>query len=112
MKLDHNKSELRSIVGSIFTMLYFTIFVTYSVLKFEVFVNKTDVDIMMSTEAEYFTPDDQFGFEQGLNLAVAFTAYDSVREPILDESIGRLVFNKYEWGTDEDGNFFSIREEL
>ena len=37
---------------------------------------------------------------------MAFTAYDSETEPILDPSYGRIVFNSYQWGdTDKEGNY-------
>ena len=43
----------------------------------------------------------------GLNLAISFTEYDDVTEPILDKSYGEIVFNAYEWGTDEvTGKYF------
>ena len=29
---------------------------------------------------------------------MAFTAYDSVTEPILDPSYGKIVFNSFSWG--------------
>ena len=51
-------------------------------------------------------------YEAGLNFAAAFTAFDSVREPILDRSIGELVFKAWEWGEDEDGQFFTKRDTL
>ena len=37
-----------------------------------------------------------------MNFAIAFTAYDDETEPILDESLGELVFNSYSWGNDDD----------
>ena len=43
----------------------------------------------------------------GLNLAIAFTAYDTNQEQILDPSYGELVFNAYEWGVDEKGDYFT-----
>ena len=51
--------------------------------------------------------DATFSAEESLGFAVGFTAYDSVEEPILDPSIGELVFNAYEWGPAADGTFFS-----
>ena len=45
--------------------------------------------------------------QTGLNLAISFTEYDNVAEPILDKSYGELVFIAYEWGTDEvTGKYF------
>ena len=43
----------------------------------------------------------------GLNLAIAFTDYDTNQEQILDKSYGELVFSAYEWGVDEKGDYFT-----
>mmetsp|Transcript_14907 Transcript_14907/g.20202 ORF Transcript_14907/g.20202 Transcript_14907/m.20202 type:complete len:84 (+) Transcript_14907:360-611(+) len=42
-----------------------------------------------------------------MNIAVAFSGYDSVKERILDPSIGELSFSTYSWGNDENGNPFN-----
>ena len=49
-----------------------------------------------------------FSYEQGLNIAAAFTAYDDVEEPILDESIGELVFKAYTWGLNEETGKYEV----
>ena len=46
----------------------------------------------------------------GLNFAVAFSAYDSETEDILDPSYGSLTFNNYAWGVEENEYFVSIDE--
>ena len=48
----------------------------------------------------------------GMNFAIAFTAYDNERESILDPSYGRLIFNHYSWGPDQNGTYKSIRKEI
>ena len=35
-------------------------------------------------------------------MAVAFTAFDEEKEPILDPTIGELAFKEYKWGV-KDG---------
>ena len=47
-----------------------------------------------------------FDYNQGLNLAMAFTAYDDETEPILDKSYGEIIFQEYSWGVNEDGSYF------
>ena len=42
----------------------------------------------------------------GLYLAIAFTDFDNEREPILDKSYGEIIFNAYEWGSDENGEYY------
>ena len=61
----------------------------------------------MSTQQNAFPYDEQFSYEDGLGFAVGFTAYDNEEEPILDKSIGKLVFNAYNWGVREDNTYFS-----
>ena len=56
------------------------------------FIEKKDVDIMSSTMISYIDETQVFDHSQGLNLAMAFTAFDNHPEPILDKSIGELVF--------------------
>ena len=46
----------------------------------------------------YWTDDDRFEYKDGFNVAVAFTAYDSNPEWILDKSYGELFFNHFQWG--------------
>lgn len=55
------------------------------------------------------TDEDIFTYENGLNFAMAFTAYDGETEPFDDPTIGQLVFNHYKWGVDSDGKPFSGR---
>ena len=48
----------------------------------------------------------------GLNIAAAFTAYDSETEPIDDPTIGEIVFNHYKWGKNADGSIFAGRYKI
>ena len=86
--------------------------VTYSYLKLDVLLNKKDILLRNAVSDMHHDDDFVFSSENGLNVAVAFTAYDSETEPILDESYGKLVFNSYEWGPNPDGSYFTRREEL
>ena len=107
MQIEKDKSELKTLMGSLFTFLIYVVSAVYSLQKVDVWMAKKDVDIMSSTQAAYFDDSYIFGYEDGLNFAVAFTAYDSETEPILDESYGKIVFRAYEWGYDpEDGSYY------
>ena len=63
-------------------------------------LNRLDTDIIGSTDDRFFSSDYVFDFKQGLNYAVAFSAYDSNQEIILDPSYGELRFRAYTWGRD------------
>ena len=94
-------------IGSFFTFIIYIVSGVYSLQKLDVWMAKKDVDIMSSIQSNYFDDSYIFGYEDGLNVAVAFTAYDSETEPILDKSYGELLFRAYEWGYDpEDGSSF------
>ena len=103
MKLDRDQHVVQSLIGSCFTFILFIGVVFYFYLKLDVFINKKDVDIMTSFKEGALDTDFVMTYEAGLNFAAAFTAFDSVREPILDRSIGELVFKAWEWGENEDG---------
>ena len=78
----------------------------------DVMVSKKDVDILSTIKNRYFDDSVVFSYKNGLNFAVAFTAYDSEREWILDPSYGSLIFNSFSWGANEDGTFFTERKKL
>lgn len=73
---------------------------------------KKDVDVLSATKDLYYSEDDKFTYENGLNIAVAFTGYNNKEEWELDPAYGSLVFNSYSWGNDEDGAVFLRRKEL
>ena len=93
-------------MGSFLTIIMFIIVCAYTYQKIDVLKEKKDVDIMSSIQYSYFNETEVFDFDQGLNLAIAFTAFDSEDEPILDKSIGEIVYLAYSWGMDEQGDYF------
>ena len=60
----------------------------------------------------HFDPDYVFDYSQKFNIAVAFTAYDSNPEPILDPTYGELIFNHFEWGPKPDGSYTTERRRI
>ena len=78
----------------------------YACVKIDVWYSKKDVDIMATKLADYLPDDFIFDHGKGLNLAIGFTSFDNNPEPILDKSYGELVFNAYEWGLDENDQYF------
>ena len=102
MRIEKNESDLKTIVGSLFTILIYAVVALYMFQKIDVWLAKKDVDIMSSTQTGFFNDSYTFSYDQGLNFAVAFTAYDEETEYILDKSYGEIVFRAYEWGVNED----------
>jgi len=91
-------------MGSLCSILLILVVGVFTFQKIDIWLNKKDVDIVSSISSGYFTSDYIFNHEMGLSFAIAFTAYDSEREDILDASYGNLQFTSYEWYEDEDGN--------
>ena len=67
---------------------------------------------MSTINDNFFTPDDVVTYENGFNIAAALTKYDSETEDILDPTYGEIVFKRYFWGTQEDGEYKSGREKI
>lgn len=86
-------------MGSILTMIMCFMILVFSFQKVEVWIMKKGVDIASATEDSAFDDDYQFSLEKdGLNFAIAFTAYDNETEPILHPEYGKLIFNSWSWG--------------
>ena len=60
---------------------------------------------MTSTQDSFFDLDYKFGFEQGFNIAVAFTAFDDEKEYILKPEIGKIVYRQYTWGFEAEDHY-------
>ena len=106
-------SGLTTSSGLCVTILLGLIMGSFALQKTWAMLTKKYIDIKTSSTANYFDHNYVFDAEQGLELAVGFTAYDNNREWILDKSIGELAFIAYEWGEDkETGDVFVKRERI
>ena len=106
MKLEADKSQLQTLMGTLCSLFMFVVVIAYAYQKTDVWLKKKDISIQYSTQDAYYNYEYVFDFSQGLNIGLAFTAYDTETEPILDPSYGRIVFNAFTWGgLDENGDF-------
>ena len=112
MKLDGEKEQVKTFMGSICSIFILVVVSLYAYQKFDVYLNKLSVDIMTSVQRAHFSSDYVFDHEQVLNFAIGFTAFDSETEDILDPSYGKITFMKYEWGERESGDYFSEYTEI
>lgn len=85
------------------SLLLLGVVILFTYLKADVLINRKDVDVLSTVNDNFYTPDDVINFDNGLNIAAAFIAFDSNPEPILDPTYGELAFNHYYWGVQEDG---------
>ena len=109
MKLDKNTNQIQSHMGSYLSILATLIILAYAYRKADVLIARKDVDILSTINDQAFTQHDIFSYENGLNIAVAFTAYDGDPVTLLDPTIGQVVFNHFYWGPQDDGTFGSER---
>lgn len=77
MSLDKGKMEIDSWGGTVCTLLLFLLIFAYSLQKLDVLIYKRDIDLLSVTVSNDLTYDDVFDSSMGLNIAAAFTAYDS-----------------------------------
>ena len=99
-------------MGSFCSILLLFLTVSFAYLKVDVFLARKDNNIMNSTKVKAIADDLVFSVEDGLNFAVAFTAYDDETEDILDPTYGNVAFRNYEWGPTPDGGFFENFDEI
>jgi len=59
------------------TLILLALIGVYAWLKIDVLINQRDVNILSTTNQLSYADDDIFSFDNGLNIAVAFTAYDN-----------------------------------
>ena len=75
-------------------------------------IQKKDVNILTGEKDLHFNDMDRFGYDKGMNIAVAFSSYNSETELELDPSYGHIIFKTYSWGYDADGKTFVAIEEI
>ena len=78
----------------------------------DVLIQKKDVKVLSTTNQDIFKEDHQFTFEDGFNIAVAFTAYDNDSNWILNRKYGELYFSAYSWGQYKNGTYFNKNERI
>ena len=89
-------------MGLFLSVIMSVILILYAYLKVDVLIKRRAVDIMSTVDLNKFSPDDVFGSKNGFNLAIALTAYDNNPLPILDPTIGEIVFHHTTWGPNDN----------
>ena len=112
MKLDKGLQHLPTYTGLCFSVFLAIAMILYIMLKLNVLIYKTEIDILATKLDYYYDESFVFDHSNGLAVAVAFTGWNNNREYELDKSIGEFIFINYEWGYDEDGTFFLKRDRI
>ena len=108
MNLDEGAS-VPSLMGACCSALIMITLIYYAYNKAEILVRKKDTNVLSMVHDLYYTDDDQFGYKEGFNVAVGFTASDSQIEWSLTKDYGELDFNSFSWGREEAGGFWTKR---
>ena len=112
MKLEGGEQEIKSGLGTFCSLILLGITIIYAYQKLNIFLGKKDISIMLSAKDMYFNDQDRFTHKMGVNIAAAFSAYDSEKEWALDHRYGSLHINERSWGQNPDGTYFSTRTAL
>ena len=75
-------------------------------------IEKGKVDIVAATQEDFFTVEDQFGADQGLQFAIAFSSIYGYTDYELPPEIGSLAFAVSQWGYDDNGEFYYLEFEI
>lgn len=110
--LDGKSKKLKSGCGVLATVFMGLIVSVYAYLRFDVFINRTSMDILQTVEMQYLDDSFEFTTKNGFGIAAMFTAYDNEEEPILTPEYGELTFEYTSWGQEEDGTFYERFENL
>ena len=77
MLIDDGKDALTSKIGALCSILFLISMLTYTGYKVYILESKKSIDIVQAVKEDHFDDSHVFGFEQGLNLAVAvYDIYD------------------------------------
>lgn len=93
-------------------MILFILIGMYSVQKFEILMNRRDVDLLAETTFNALTEADQFDYSNGFKIAAAFINYDNETALFDDPTVGELAFYHYGWSRNPDGSSFAGRNKL
>ena len=80
MKLDQGKSVLKSLGGAICSIILFATILGFTLQKVKILMNRNDTDILSTKLDLHYANDEIFSYSNGLNIAVAFSEYNSERE--------------------------------
>ena len=106
MGVTEDTQAVQSSLGCIATVFVTVLIVLYAIQKTEILLRRRDMNIRQFTKKHHFPDDHRFSYENGFNIAVAFTGFDDIQEWDLDPSVGELQFRASEWGNNPDGSFY------
>ena len=77
MNLDKGQGSLPSKMGAINSFFLLIVLLIYTYYKFDIMLEKKDVDILSAVQRDHFQADYEFKADRGLNVALAvFDPFD------------------------------------
>ena len=112
MILDEGKERINSCMGSLCSFLIFILICTYGYYKKDILIDRKDVDILSAVLDYYHEEDFTFDYQNGFNVAIAFTDFSDETNWILDDSYGEIVAQVHTWGQYQNGTTYMKRETI
>ena len=104
MHLDAGQDVLPSKIGALCSILLFVVMIVYTGYKISILDGKKSIDIIQAVKENHFDDNHIFTSNQGLNIAIGiYSASDPRTHELLDQTYGRVRFNRVEVKTSEDG---------
>ena len=111
-KMDAGVGQIRTKMGTCCTLIWVIIILVYAMQKLDTLIFKKQISILSSKKELYFSETDRFTYDQGLNFAVGYTAFDNETEWTLDPRYGEIVINSFSWGFSEDQTPYTERKPI
>ena len=92
MKLDEGSDSIKSLMGSLCSIMLTILILSYAYQKMDVLIERKDIDVLSTTNEMYFPDDDEFSAKNGLRVAVAFTSFGLAETWELDPTYVSLAF--------------------
>ena len=75
MRLPEGETSVSSPTGILCSVVLFIVLIGYAIQKTSILISKRDIDINIFDVPFYFDSEESFGYEDGLNVAVAIQKY-------------------------------------
>ena len=105
-RISDDEQELKSLKGSLFTILVLLLIAIFSYRKFNIFLTRKDAETSQHVRVNNLDEKEKFSYKDGFNIAVGLTSFDDNTEWELDPSYGELRFRASTWGQSEDGSIW------
>ena len=97
---DH-RGKYRSLLGSLLSVITFTLVLGYAGYKFIDLIEYNDYKLMKIVQENAYDMREPFGSRDGFQLAAAITSYNSNTEPEEDPEIGTIKLIKKTWDVED-----------